>query len=336
MKATSARVQAKAIATPSSAYEPMLHHSADSVIFRGLSEKNIGVILKSRCALDDFIPPMRDFYAEVPMKNGKTVKIRWVPFGGQFTKSEVRMYLKNQLSSTTLSDNSRGMAQYPTSEDDIVATIYASYDDMATVGYAWMRDLTLGVVMLPCENEEKLVEEGNILAKEIRDYGYQAPNETVQKAFATRDKVKDFQRVKQLMGLYAVTIQRVVYLYLSGQELPRLDLPKRPRPEPGPRPPRPNPPESPVVKNAVTKAIAYIYYDVDEGSLSISDAPKHYGAKWWIVSGHNRHYKNGKEVYIAPYIKGDRSDPNAIKALDEFVQGFRKIQTFQLLARKAR
>lgn len=339
LKSVVKRVDMIAVAADPSEYTAKLYPSANSVVFKGLTESNARIIAGKRgCALNDFMPPVRDLYAEVPMDNGEIMKIRWVPFEGKFTKSEVFAYIKNMLSASKFNDGEKGTTYCPDSTDEFLATLYVSCGELTSIGYAWMHDLSLGTIILPCKRDKALATEAKESAALLKRYGLNAPKEITDKAIALREEMKENKRIKNLLATYVAVIQRIIYLYLSGEELPRLEKPKKvdpsPRPSPNPPPKHPRPAKGPVV-NAYTKCIAYIYFDSDEGSLSIS-GNRNYSCKWWIVSGHKRHYKGGKIVNIEPYIKGDRSDPDAIKALEEFVGGYRKIQTYKLLVRKAK
>lgn len=92
----------------------------------------------------------------------------------------------------------------------------------------------------------------------------------------------------------------------------------------------------PVTPKRQTKGdcVAYIHYHAEDDSISISHRPhKGYKLRWWIVSEHKRHLADGRVIAIPAYIKGEKDDEDAIRALDLYHQMQKRTTCFKVVPR---
>lgn len=297
----------------------------DSVIFKGMTKEIVDLLNYNSSEITSF--PLQDFYTEVKTKDGSILKLRWVPFECPIDRFAIYHYCRRNCqifieeSSESLGkgiDHNAVLNEVfgfdKFSPDSFVATVYISYKDVYSMGYV-MSDFKSKSIYLGMHH--------------ISYYQYKKTNpELFDKYYYAMDDI----------GKIILTIQKIVALYLNGEELPKLpisiDSSAKPRPKPNLDDTRHNNPTPRPEKPSEPSCVAYIRYDAIGGKVSISNSSREYSMKWWIVSGHPRHYKNGKVSKIPPYIKGDKDDPDAQRALEEFKKGFNRIKYYHLVARK--
>lgn len=319
------------------AYEQLLYYPGtlieekcspdkNTVIFKGMTEQIARFLIKDDNDVVDF--PLTDFYAEVPIPNSGILKIRWTPFNPEFDKFSVYQLARdnykqllrekfNGLSEKLLNASLNETIGFGNlSADCVLSTIYVSFEDVYSISFLITDGKTTSLYHDSWHISCLSLEETN---PEL------------------------FEKCSHYLGeggRYAFAIQYIVSMYLNGEEIPKLPVNisgnRKPNPKPLPNDSssnsRPHKPAEPTEPNCV----AYIRYDALTGKVSISNSSREYSMKWWIVSGHRRHYADGRVVEIQPYIKGDKDDPQAQRALEEFKNGFRRIKYYHLVARKAK
>lgn len=297
----------------------------NTIIFKGLTEEIVDLLAYKSSEITSF--PLEDFYTEIKANNGSVFKLHWVPFESpvdrfsvyHFCRKNCQLYIqeeaefrKAKIDQNWTLNEVFGFDKF--SPDSLLATVYISYEDIYSIGFV-MSDLKSRTSYLGMYH--------------ISYYKYKETNpELFDKYCYAMDNI----------GKSLLTIQKIVTLYLNGEELPKLpiliDDSAKPRPKPDLDDTRHHNPTPKPEKPSEPSCVAYIRYDAIGGKVSISNSSREYSMKWWIVSGHPRHYKNGKVSKIPPYIKGDKDDPDAQRALEEFKNGFNRIKYYHLVARK--
>lgn len=306
----------------------------NAVIFKGLNMKVLEELKPVLVANAYDHTALSNFYTEFKNDKGKTVKVRFANPMAPCSPSDLLLFIKDFYK-----DRRRGGWDVEDTleilsdcdENSFLATFFIEYEGLITMGYTV--GTKHGIV------HSILVDTANVLDSLKAEATAHSKH---QKSKKEQDKVElDRIHAKNtlfeamcVLGLYSIyAIQYIVCCYLEGKKLPKLAIgsdsvttPKTPRSshassaQKGPADKDPN------------NCVAYIYYDCKDGSVSISGS-RNYSMRWWIVSGHKRHYLSGKIVDIPPYIKGDKDDPDAQRALKVFTETHQRIQCYKLVRR---
>ena len=290
-------------------YEHQLPPTKNTVIFKGMTIP-IADALASQ-ALSHVSFPLEDFYAEIPIRDGKTLKLHWRPFENEERKKAARTYIMNAKYDQADHRHVR-CNDFPL--EAMVGEIYHEYDSVPCVSFVVFDKNTFS---------------GNtigILSSALVDLY----NED-------RARYDEHIHVSNYIELFSFAIQYLVNAYMTGEEIPsfpELKTSKEPasdsRPSSSTRKSTKPQPKDPQ------ECVAYIRYDVEDGEITISNSSRQYEMSWWIVSGHKRHYKTGKVSDVQPYIKGDKENPDAQRALQEFKDGMQRIKYYHLIARRSK
>lgn len=271
--------------------------------------------------------PLNDFYAEIQTDTGSKLRMRWAPFEAPVSSADCLLLcrecyyatfkdeaIKRNANVNVRAEVNRISGLDKIQADDAYATIYMEYKGIYTIGYLFLNADSMTHIIRP---------------KHISQFELESKNV---------DLFKEYTKVAESLQTCAFAIQYIVKRYLNGIELPKLPISGEGKAEPEPKAQaKKHETESHSAKTPTEpKCIAYIRYDASDGKISISNSSREYSMKWWIVSGHRRHYSNGKIVEIPPYIKGDKNDPDAKRALSEFKSGFNRIKYYHLIARKSK
>ena len=308
---------------PKSYFEELLAPSKDCVIFKGLTQNIADKLLvafredsENSGFTEDFVKfdslPLSNFYAEIPLNNHQTVKIHWMPYTSPISKKEFHAYMKRKQTYDLKSrERIPTVDRVDFIEDEIYATIVIEYRGLYFYSHFFYSPRL------------RRMNAAGIYSNYMIDVFHN-----------NRQAFDDYMANCRTFEYYILVIQHLVRIYLEGEEIPKIaskiidgrhddgNTDNRHR-ETTPAKPSKDP----------TECIAYIHLDAGNGKLTISDSSRAYSMKWWIVSGHLRHYANGKVIEIPPYIKGDKDDPDAQKALAEFVEGFKRVKYYHLIAR---
>lgn len=311
----------------------------DTVFFKGLNTNVIDALhmtegdklvldVAHRCTL-------RDFYTEIPTPEG-IIKVHYMPAIAPCKPNDLLLYLK-QLFRCRQREGKNVNFVLETLQDcdenSIIATSIIEFDDLIAISYTLSSpshvSLTVSVDTIDIINQNKAEKEA---------FGEFQQSQDMQSQINWL-KIKERNQRFTAMRVYAmngiVAVQRLVYCYLEGIELPKVGVTEH-TPVPKPRKTSVSKPqtrkENPPQPKDPQKCVAYIYYDTNDGKMSIGGDRK-YTMKWWIVGGHKRHYTSGKVSDIPPYIKGDKEDPDAQRALQVFIDCHKRIQCYKLVVR---
>ena len=311
---------------PPTLIDEMCAPDKNTVIFKGMTPKIAEYLMPETQEITLF--PLSDFYTEIPI-NGKVLKIRWVPFESpvspsatfRYCRKTTEDYFKNEVARQNSPIDAKAelkrifdFSSY--SAEDAFATLYVRYGDVYAMGFIYRNKDGKSIYLSPY----------HISLVELRTKDAQLYIEC--------------DTALQYLKKYVYVIQHLVALYLTGEEIPAIPasiagikpVDILPRPDGGDHSYR-----RPKHECAgQPKCIAYIRYDAIGAKVRISNSSRDYSMNWWIVSGHLRHYTDGKVVEIPPYIKGDKECPEAQRALEEFKQGFDRIKYYHLVARRAK
>ena len=310
--------------------EKYLKPSKDTVIFKGLNEKVIECFhpLVGSCVFN--ILALEDFYTEFKYR-GETVKIRFMKPVYPCSPNNLLAYAKNEYRERVKDAESAKFVLErlsKCSDNPFLATFFVECNGIISMSYVtenlqdpykrFLVEIETTDVIRMRKNEK------NIASKKNRN----------DRDEAELDKMKHFEETLIIGGLATYVVQYIVGCYLDGENLPKFDISESDL-VPTPKAPRSShassAPKEPTGKDP-NNCVAYIYYDCNDGSVSISGS-RSYGMRWWIVSGHKRHYTSGKVIDVAPYIKGDKDDPDAQRALKVFTETHQRIQCYKLVKR---
>ena len=288
-------------------FDKKIAPSKNTVIFKGMTLEIADRY--SRTYHHDLQFPLEDLYAEVKTDLG-TLKIHWKPFDMPASRKAVRDYLNNSGLKT----------KSPLKPEHILSTVYASVDGIYYIGNVIRADISpeitaSSIIATVTESYSKMVTECNSTPKEIAK-------------IARRNKIDD---IFSMIEPITYTIQTFVSLFLNDDPIPDLglDLSKSEKAETSHSMSRT--PKDSAPSNTHT---ASVYFDAETGKLVVGGGGKNYHMKWWIVSGHKRHMADGRIVNVQPYIKGDKTDPDAIKALDIFISAQKRVKCFKLVPKR--
>ena len=288
-------------------FDKKIAPSKNTVIFKGMTLEIADRY--SRTYHHDLQFPLEDLYAEVKTDLG-TLKIHWKPFDMPASRKAVRDYLNNSGLKT----------KSPLKPEHILSTVYASVDGIYYIGNVIRADISpeitaSSIIATVTESYSKMVAECNSAPKEIAK-------------IARRNKIDD---IFSMIEPITYTIQTFVSLFLNDDPIPDLglDLSKSEKAETSHSISRT--PKDSAPSNTHT---ASVYFDAETGKLVVGGGGKNYHMKWWIVSGHKRHMADGRIVNVQPYIKGDKTDPDAIKALDIFISAQKRVKCFKLVPKR--
>ena len=335
-------------ALPDSVIAEKIKPTASTVIFKGMTAELAEMIDREKDIMK-LVFPLNDFYAEIKEPLGHTLKIHYVPFESPASRGDtfhycrylmgVKMSRNDTIVKIDVGDQIMSSARDIT-PDDLIATIYLEYEGNYSLCFVWHNPYSevccaQGVVS---ETVGQLCRSLQEMSKELvrkEKAGIEDPV-LCDKFLAAHTRLEVINHQKNVVIDYVCAIQSVVETYLTGGTLPKLDVqpkkkPVNPKPKPSPAPHKE--PKEPSAKDPA-ECIAYIHYETESGTLVINKSTKNYSMKWWIVSGHSRHYKSGRVTEIEPYIKGDKDSPEAQKALEVFKGGYQKIRTFQMRAKR--
>lgn len=308
-------------------YAGCVKPTEDSVIFKGMNIDIAEALILRADSMIEF--PLRDLYLEIPTKNGKKLKIHWKPINNDMRRKAIKTYLTHTNRDPFFRQNVRVMNF---SLDCIAAEVYYEYDSIYGISFAIInpKEKTFNP---PYEKvfgikgyEPKKLTPGcdfiGIVSQSAADIGHK-----------NRARYEEFKDVVANVSIICKAAQYLVSRFIAGEEIPKLpglglEKSESTRRNPTNSKPAKSKPKEPE------KHVAYIYYDVEAGDIVISNSSRHYTAKWWIVRGHQRHLPSGDVVQVTPYIKGDREDPDAQKALREILSGIERIKYYQLIARR--
>ena len=303
------RAKKRIISESDALYEKQLPPTKDTVIFKGMTIPIADALTSQTAQLASF--PLGDFYTEIPIREGKTLKLHWRPFESEERKKAARAYLLGAKRDAA-NDCDIYVSNFPL--EAMIGEIYHEYNGVFGVSFVIfdkeiMAGNTFGVIStgaIDLHNRDRLRFEG-------------------------------FMYVSNNLEHFSFAIQYLVNAYLTGEEIPsfpELKASKDPASDSGPSSPT-RKPAKPQPKDP-QECVAYIRYDVENGEITISNSSRHYEMSWWIVSGHKRHYKTGKISDVQPYIKGDKENPDAQRALQEFKDGMQRIKYYHLIARRSK
>ncbi|MDO4730276.1 MAG: hypothetical protein Q4A96_03730 [Candidatus Saccharibacteria bacterium] len=304
-------------------YAGSVKPTEDSVIFKGMNIDIAEALILRADSMIEF--PLRDLYLEVPTKNGKKLKIHWKPLNNDMRRKAIKTYLTHE-------NHNLFVRVINFSLDCIVAEVYYEYDNIYGISFAIInpKEKTFNppyekVFGIKGYGPKKLTPGCDligIVSQSAADIGCK-----------NRARYEEFKDVAENVGIICKATQYLVSRFIAGEEIPKLPGLGLEKSASAHR----NPTDSKPVKSKPKepeKHVAYIYYDVEAGDIVISNSSRHYTAKWWIVRGHQRHLSSGDVVQVTPYIKGDREDPDAQKALQEILSGIERIKYYQLIARR--
>lgn len=308
-------------------YAGSVKPTEDSVIFKGM---NIDIAEALILRADNMIEfPLRDLYLEIPTKNGKKLKIHWKPINNDVRRKAIKTYLTLGNRNPFLSHN---VSVMNFSLDCIAAEVYYEYDNIYGISFAIInpKERTFNppyvkVFDIKGYKPKKLTpgcDLVGIVSRSAADIGCR-----------NRARYEEFKDVAENVGIICKAAQYLVSRFIAGEEIPKLPGLGLEKSESTHRNPTNGKPAKSKPKEP-EKHVAYIYYDAEAGDIVISNSSRHYTAKWWIVRGHQRHLQSGNVVQVTPYIKGDREDPDAQKALREILSGIERIKYYQLIARR--
>lgn len=290
-------------------YEHQLPPTKNTVIFKGMTIPIADALTNQAASLTSF--PLEDFYAEIPIRDGKALKLHWRPFENEERKKAARTYI---MSAAYDQANHRRVHFYDFPLEAMIGEIYHEYDSVPCVSFVIFDKNTMS---------------GNtigILSSALVD-------------LYNKDKTRydEHMHISNHLEHFSFAIQYLVNAYLTGEEIPSFpELKASKDPASDSRPSSPTrKPAKPQAKDP-QECVAYIRYDVENGEITISNSSRQYEMSWWIVSGHKRHYKTGKISDVQPYIKGDKENPDAQRALQEFKDGMQRIKYYHLIARRSK
>ncbi len=308
-------------------YAGSVKPTEDSVIFKGMNIDIAEALILRADSIIEF--PLRDLYLEIPAKNGKKLKIHWKPINNDMRRKAIKTYLTHVNRDSFFSQNVRVMNF---SLDCIAAEVYYEYDNIYGLSFAIInpKERTINppyeeVFGVKGYKPKKLTPGCDFIgfvSQSAADIGYK-----------NRARYEEFRDVTRNVGIICKATQYLVSRFIAGEEIPKLPGLGLEKPECTHRNSTDSKPAKSKPKEP-EKHVAYIYYDVEAGDIVISNSSRHYAAKWWIVRGHQRHLSSGDVVQVTPYIKGDREDPDAQKALREILSGIERIKYYQLIARR--
>ncbi len=310
-------------------YPTAVKPTEESVIFRGMTLEVTDALIAQADEMVDF--PLADFYLEVPTKRGKRLKIHWKPVGSN-RRGAIRTYLMGQhkdiyeyFNKTTLH-----VCSFP--EENVIAEIWHEYDGIYGVSFAVINRNEKEITIPTAKSLGADTHHSTVLTPGCDVFSILS--ESAVEAHAKHHaKYEEYMEAISNIGATCKVAQFLVSKFLSGEEIPSIPGLIMPEREPATTT-NPKHSSSPKSKKEPEKHIAYIYYDAEAGDVIISNSSRHYEAKWWIVRTHKRHLPSGKITTIPPYIKGDRDDPDAQKALAEVLSGIERIKYYQLIARR--
>lgn len=309
----------------------------DTVIFKGLSTKILDELKTTVTSNDYSFTALQNFYTEFKNEKGKTVKVRYMKPMAPYSPSDLLILMKdiykarNQYSNEASVDTLEMLKKCD--EDSFLATFFIEYDDEITMGYIMTdHEGAIQGIIVDTADVVKSVEAETIATNKYKRSQKEQDRIELSKIHA---KNALFEAMC-ILGLYAIySVQYIICCYLKGEKLPKLDIPE-PNSDPTSKTSRPSRTPSaqkdPAGKDP-NNCVAYIYYDAKDGSVTIG-GNRNYSMRWWIVRGHQRHLQSGDVVQVTPYIKGDREDPDAQKALREILSGIERIKYYQLIARR--
>ena len=222
------------------------------------------------------------------------LRIHWMPYDADVPKKAMRDYFMSKNIINLADNGNRNIHSFAPS--DIVGTIYVGIGNIYSVGYVIRIEETSSVLQIATESA------------------------------ASNNACDLFADVENI----SYTIQTFVALYMNGDPIPDLGITLETSTNVNNSKKTTTALPSPTAA-ANTDKTACIYYRVDSNQLEIGGGGKEYHLKWWIVCGHDRHLLNGNVVHIEPYIKGDKDDPEAIKALAAFNAAKKRIRCFKLV-----
>lgn len=308
-------------------YAGSIKPTEDSVIFKGM---NIDIADALSLRADSMIEfPLRDLYLQIPTKSGKKLKIHWRPINNDMRRKAIKAYLTRENHDIF---SCRTLRVVNFTLDCIAAEVYYEYDGAYGVSFAIINpkektvdphyDVLFGIKGY----EPKKLTPGcdliGIVSQSVVELSRKHPA-----------RYEAFVEVTANISNICKATQYLVSRFIAGEEIPKLPGLGLEKPESAHHNPTDSKPAKSKPKEP-EKHVAYIYYDVEAGDIIVSDSSRHYTAKWWIVRGHQRHLPSGDVVQVTPYIKGDREDPDAQKALREILSGIERIKYYQLIARR--
>lgn len=314
---------------PGTLIDEMCAPDKDTIVFKGMTEA-IADFLNANSSKNTKALPLTDFYAEAKTNDGRLVKIRWVPYDASFDRHAIYHFgrrqclecIKEQTERLGHEFNTRG-GNYALNQifhydkftpDSLIATVFVTIDDAHSIGF----------ILSDSRGANLYLSTYHVSMLELRD--------------KRPEQFDNYYYMLENIQNYVFGIQYVVSLYLSGEELPKLPAnfsapddtkPQREYDNSSHSSAKPKKPSEP-------SCVAYIRYDAIDGKVCISNSSHEYAMKWWVITGHKRHYQSGKISDVRPYIKGDKDDPEAQKALAEVIAGQNRIKYYQLIARKSK
>ena len=302
----------------------------DTVIFKGLSTKILDELKTTVISNDYSFTALQNFYTEFKNEKGKTVKVRYTKPMAPCSPSDLLILMKdiykrgNQYSNEDTVDILEMLKKC--NEDSFLATFFIEYGYIMTDHEGAIQ----GIIV----NTADVIK--SVEAETIATNKYKRSQKEQDRIELSKicNKNALFEAMC-ILGLYAIySVQYIICCYLKGEKLPKLDV-SEPNSDSTSKTSRSSRTSSaqkdPADKNP-NNCVAYIYYDAKDGSVTIG-GNRNYSMRWWIVSGHKRHYISGKIVDIPPYIKGDKDDPDAQRALKVFTETHQRIQCYKLVKR---
>lgn len=290
-------------------YAKQLPPTKDTVIFKGMTIPIADALTSQAALLTSF--PLGDFYTEIPIREGKTLKLHWRPFESEERKKAARTYCLGAKHDAANNCDIH-VSNFPL--EAMIGEIYHEYDR------------TFGVSFVIFDKEIMTGNTIGIMSTSAID-------------LYNRDRLRfeDFMHVSNHLEHFSFAIQYLVNAYMTGEEIPSFpELKASKDPASDSRPSSPTRKSAKPQPKDPQECVAYIRYDVEDGEITISNSSRQYEMSWWIVSGHKRHYKTGKISDVQPYIKGDKEHPDAQRALQEFKDGMQRIKYYHLIARRSK
>lgn len=308
----------------------------DTVIFKGLNTKVLDELKTTITSNDYSFTALQNFYTEFKNEKGKTVKVRYMKPMAPCSPSDLLILMKDIYKGQNQYDNEDAVdileMLKKCDEDSFLATFFIEYDDEITMGYI-MTDYEGAIqgIIVDTADVIKSVEAETIATNRYERSRKEEDRIELSKIY-TKNKLFEAMCILGLFAIYSV--QYIICCYLKGEKLPKLDI-SEPNSDSTSKTSRssrtPSAQKGPADKDP-NNCVAYIYYDAKDGSVTIG-GNRNYSMRWWIVSGHKRHYISGKIVDIPPYIKGDKDDPDAQRALKVFTETHQRIQCYKLVKR---
>ena len=316
--------------------EELLKPTKDTIVFKGMNCKIANAFFSAKPETEGTVRLcVGDFYLKTTTENGTPVEIRLLPSFPSFDDSDFMPAVRAALRRKVGDNKKTIIVEIADKKIEILGYIIVKYLDHYTTSIcASLGDDEFYFCDIDNYDSYDLAKRQNRLytrffqgpnRSSVGEF-YQVHNTTTEIADATTDAY---------WGLSAA--MHIVWLYLNGEEIPSLALDSaRITPKDDFHPESCGYHEAKIENKSENKAaenaVAYIYFDAIDGTLTISGNHK-YHLKWWIVRGHDRHYASGKISTVEPYIKGDKDDPDAQRALEVFKESKKRIRCFKLIAR---